>query len=130
MAKTRCLAPTEQWRRCPAQIGVDDVPRTDKAVVCPAPILVDPTVGDVTVEVPSTDNGADEVPRTDTGVEVSCTKRTVDDVTMTSPEELVSHQHQRSSSCYVIDHKFFVTLVGFEFVSTDCATKPLGHYTG
>ena len=120
------------------------MPRTDKAVVCPAPILVDPTVDDVTVEVPSTDNGADEVPRTDTGVEVSYTnlvKRTVDDVTMAAeipstdngvedPEELVSHQHQRSSSCYVIDHKFFVTVVGFEFVSTDCATKPLGHYTG
>ena len=29
--------------------GLDDVPRTDRAVVCPAPILVDPTVDDVTM---------------------------------------------------------------------------------
>ena len=39
IVKTRCLAPIEQWRRCPAQIGVDNVPRTDRAVICPAPIL-------------------------------------------------------------------------------------------
>ena len=32
---------------------------------CPAPIPVERTVDDVTVEVPSTDNGVDEVPRTD-----------------------------------------------------------------
>ena len=50
MVKTRCLAPIQEWWRCPT------------------PILVEQPVDATALEIPSTDNGEDEVPRTDTGV--------------------------------------------------------------
>ena len=77
MAKTRCLKSIEQWR-CPAPILMEPTVNGTTAIQewwsCPAPILMEPTVNATTAEVPSLDNGEDELPRTDRTVEeVSCT---------------------------------------------------------